>query len=202
MSVPRATMPRMEPLFSTAPIRRRAPRRERWVAILGPRWFDPWPPPDRDPEDPALAATRLLATAGRMETRLRYVAREHGVDRRIMRFLLLFAERKAALRVTDVAENMGISRSTASRIVTRTLEAGLVDLLHTSERDGREVSVHLTVAGRDAAIRCLRAIRADAADVGTQAGPVHRGWSGAYGIRWYLKNAAPMDEGWMLQGPP
>jgi DNA-binding MarR family transcriptional regulator len=186
----------MDPLFSTAPIRRRTPRRERWNCIIGPRFRDPWPPPERDPNDPALAATRLLATAGRMETRLRCVAREHGVDPRVLRLLLLFAERKAPLRVTDVAENMAISRPTASRVAARALEAGLVDRDNTSDAgDGREVSIRLTVAGREAVTRSLDAIRADAADVGAAPAGVHHGSSGAYGRRYAVRHCGPIDEG-------
>jgi len=111
----------------------------------------------------------------------------------MLRFLLLFAERTPPLRITDVATNMGVSRQNASRIVTRALEAGLADVLNDNCIDRREVSVRLTVAGRDATLRCLDAVRADAGDVGTEPEPPRRGWSGAYGIRWYLENAGPMD---------
>jgi DNA-binding MarR family transcriptional regulator len=192
----------METLFSTAPIRRRPQRGQPLLPRLGRGWYDPWPPPTRDPDDVALAATRVLATAGRMQTCLRRVARGHGVDPRVFRFLLLFAERKAPLRIADVAENMGVSHQTASRIVTLALEAGLVDLLDLDAIDGRSVDVRLTVAGRDATLRCLNALRADAARVGVVPAPPRRRWSGAYGVRWYLRNAGPMDEGWAFQGPP
>jgi DNA-binding MarR family transcriptional regulator len=195
-------MRRMEPLFDIVPIRNRPPRGRRLPLRRGPGWYDPWPPPDRDPNDVALVTARLLATAGRTETRLRRVARAHGVDWRVCRFLLLFAERKAPLRVVDVAENMGISHPTAGRLVTRALEAGLVDLIDLSVIDGREVSVTLTVAGRDATNRCLDVLRDHAGALTTQLEPPHRGWSGAYGVRWYLRNAGPMDEGWVRYEPP
>jgi DNA-binding MarR family transcriptional regulator len=192
----------METLFTTASIRSRPPRGQPLLAILGRGWWEPWPPPSRDPNDVALAATRLLATAGRMQTRLRRVARRYGVDPRVFRFLLLFAERKAPLRVTDVAENMGVSHQTASRIVTLALEAGLVDLLNSHAIDGRAVDVRLTVAGRDATVRCLDALRDDATKIGTTPSPPHRGWSGAYGVRHHLRYGGPMDEGWIRYDPP
>jgi DNA-binding MarR family transcriptional regulator len=192
----------MEPLFSTAPIRERPPRGRPLRAVLGRRWYEPWPPPNRDPDDIAIVATRLLATAGRMETRLRRVARRHEVDRRVLRFLLLFAERKAPLRITDVADNMGVSLQTASRIVTRAIEAGLVDVVNSEPVDGREVAVRLTVAGRDAVTAGLDALRADAAEVGREPAPARHGSSGALGVRWYLRNGGPMDEGSTRYDPP
>jgi DNA-binding MarR family transcriptional regulator len=191
----------MDALFSTSPIRHRPPRGEPLRAILGRGWHEPWPPPDRDADDIAVRATRLLATAGRMETRLRRLARLHGVDRRVLRFLLLFAERKAPLRITDVADNLGVSLQTASRIVTRVIEAGLADLLNDNCIDRREVAVRLTVAGRNATIRCLEALRADAVEIASELAPARAGWSGAYGVRWYLQNAGPMDDGWVRYDP-
>jgi DNA-binding MarR family transcriptional regulator len=170
--------------------------------MLGRRWHDPWPPPNRDPDDPALTATRLLATTGRMQTRLRRIARRNGVDPRVFRFLLLFAERKAPLRIADIAETMGVSHQTASRIVTLAIEAGLADLWNRSALDARSTDVRLTVAGRDATLQCLDALRADAIKVGATPAPPRRGWSGAYGIRQHLRNSGPMDEGWVIQGPP
>jgi DNA-binding MarR family transcriptional regulator len=192
----------VETLFSTTPIRRRPPRGQPLLAMLGRRWYDPWPPPNRDPDDVALAATRLLATAGRMQTRLRHIARRHGVDPRVFRFLLLFAERKAPLRIADIAENMGVSHQTASRIVTLAIEAGLADLWNLGALDARSIDVRLTVAGRDATLRCLDALRGDAAKVGPTPAPPHRGWSGAYGVRQYLRYGGPMDEGWVIHEPP
>jgi DNA-binding MarR family transcriptional regulator len=186
----------MGALFNAEPIRRRPPRGEPLRARLGRGWHDPWPPPDRDPDDVAVLATRLLATAGRMEGSLRRVARRHGVDRRLLRFVLLFAERKAPLRVTDVADNMGVSLQTAGRIVTRAFDAGLVDVLNADCIDRREVAVRLTVSGRGATLRSLDAIRADAAAIAAELAPPRRGSSGAYGLRGFLEKAGPMDEGW------
>ncbi|HEX4493500.1 MAG TPA: MarR family transcriptional regulator [Acidimicrobiia bacterium] len=196
----------METLFSTAPFRKRPPRGKPLPTIIGRRWRDPWPPPTRDPDDIAVVATRLLATAGRLQTRLRRTARRHGVDPRVFRFLLLFAERTPPLRVTDVAEHMGVSNQTASRIVTLALEAGLVDLRSLNAIDGREVAVRLTVAGRDAVTRCLDAIRADAAHVGVEPRSARRGSSGAHGIRYMLRYGDRLDDDWAVldrrvQGP-
>ena len=178
------------------------PRGQPLLAILGRGWYDPWPPPERDPNDAAIVATRLLATAGRLETRLRRIARRDKVDPRILRFLLLFAEREAPLRVTDVGDNMGVSHSTASRIVTCALEAGLVDLLNNRAIDARAVEVRLTVAGREATRRCLDALRADAIDVGVELAPPRRGWSGARGRREGRRTGYPIDEDWGRYDPP
>ena len=191
----------MEPLFDMTPIRTRPPRGERLVPRRGPGCNDPWPPPGRSADDIAVVATRLLATAGRMQTRLQLIARQHGVDPRLVRFLLLFTERSAPLRITDVADNLGVSHPTAGRVVTRAMEAGLIDEIDFSPIDGREVSVRLTVAGRHATSRCLDALRAGAADLTTELNAAYRGDSGAFGIRWYLKHGPPMDGAGLRRRP-
>lgn len=161
MSSPGATIPLMTDLFDSEPRRAGAVRGQPSLPIRGPRFYDPWPPPDRDPADVAVVASRVLATAGRLQTRLRRVARRHGADPLLMRFLLLFAETQGTLRITDVAEHLGVSHPTASRVAERAFTAGLVNKFG-SDLDGREVTVRPTVEGRDAVSRCLDAIRRDA----------------------------------------
>ena len=131
---------------------RRAPRDE------------PWPQPDRDPADVAVVASRLLVASGRLDTRVRSIARDHRVDLQLVRLLLLFAESNRPLRIGNVAELLGVSHATASRAAARAQAAGLVDKFPTAI-DGREVTVRITVAGRTAVTRCLDALRSDAATV-------------------------------------
>jgi DNA-binding MarR family transcriptional regulator len=125
---------------------------------------DPWPRRDRDPADVAVVASRLLVASGRNTTRVRAVAKRHGSDPQLVRLLLLFAESNRPLRIGNVAEMLGVSHTTASRTAKRAQAAGLVDKFATSI-DGREVTIRITVAGRHAVIRCLDALRPDAAEV-------------------------------------
>jgi DNA-binding MarR family transcriptional regulator len=131
---------------------RRAPRDE------------PWPHPDHDAADVSVIASRMLATSGRLNSRLRSIARRHGVDPQLVRLLLLFAESNRPLRIGNVAESLGVSHATASRTATRAHAAGLIDKFPTAI-DGREVTVRITAEGRAAVIRCLDALRSAAADV-------------------------------------
>jgi DNA-binding MarR family transcriptional regulator len=99
-----------------------------------------------------------------MTTRVRAIAREHGVDPQLVRLLLLFTESTRPLRIGNVAELLGVSHTTASRAAKRAQAAGLVDKF-ASVTDGREVTIRLTVPGRAAVSRCLDALRCDAAEV-------------------------------------
>jgi DNA-binding MarR family transcriptional regulator len=160
----------MEELFSAEPIRPPLRRGETTVPMRRAGKDDVWPPPDREAGDVAVVAARLLATSGRLETKLRRVARQHGVDPQLVRMQLLFAESKRPLRIGNVAELLGVSHTTASRVASRAQAAGLIDKF-ASAIDGREVTVRITAPGRSAVTRCLDAIRADAAEVlGPRAG--------------------------------
>jgi DNA-binding MarR family transcriptional regulator len=137
----------MELLFDREPMRHRS--------------TDVWPPRDRDPGDVAVLATRLLAASGRVETALSRLARERGVDRYVVRMLLLFTEANRPLRIGNIADRMGVPHSTASRAVSKARAAGLVTKIHAT--DGRECDIRLTMRGRAAIERCLTALRPDAA---------------------------------------
>jgi DNA-binding MarR family transcriptional regulator len=154
----------MDTLFSAEPIRPRAVRGQPALAMPRAKRDDIWPRRDRDPADVAVVASRLLVASGRINTRLRALARSHAVDPQLFRLLLLFAESNRPLRIGNVAELLGVSRTTAGRAATRAQAAGLIDKFATSI-DGREVIVRITVSGRVAVTRCLDAIRADAAEV-------------------------------------
>lgn len=154
----------MDELFRIEPIRPPAPRGVRTVPMRRPANDDFWPRRDRDAADVAILANRVLVLGTRFDGRLRLVARRNGVDPYIVRLLLLFAESNRPLRIGNVAELLGVSHPTASRAATRAHAAGLVDKFATAI-DGREVTVRLSVAGREAVVRCLDALRAEAAEL-------------------------------------
>jgi DNA-binding MarR family transcriptional regulator len=97
-------------------------------------------------------------------TRLRSVAREHGIDPQLIRLLLLFADSNRPLRIGNVAELLGVTHTTAGRVATNAQTAGLVDKF-TTIIDGREVVIIITVEGRAAVTSCLQALRAPAARI-------------------------------------
>jgi DNA-binding MarR family transcriptional regulator len=154
----------MNALFSTEPIRPSVNHGERSVPMRRPRPGEVWPPTGHDPTDPAVVATRLLAVAGRLQTRVHALARTHAVDPYVLRMLLLFAESNCSLRVGNVAELLAVSKSTATRVVNKAQAAGLVDKFPVLD-DQREVVIRLSVPGREAATRCLEALRSDAAEL-------------------------------------
>jgi DNA-binding MarR family transcriptional regulator len=135
----------MSQLFETRPVRGRARH-------------EPWPPTGRDPADVALVAARILIIGGRLRSRLHRAARRVGVEPDLVSLLLLFSESNRMLLISDVAEQLGVGRATASRLATRAEAAGLIDKL-TSSVDGREVRCRLSVAGRTATTRCLGVLR-------------------------------------------
>jgi DNA-binding MarR family transcriptional regulator len=154
----------MDELFNAEPTRMKARRGIRTPRSRRPRRDDVWPRPDRDPDDIALVAAQLLVASGRLVTRLRRIARRHGVDPQLVRLLLLFADSNRSLRIGNVAELLGVSETTASRIATNAQMAGLVDKCETPH-DRREVTIRITPTGRIAVANCLDALRAPAASV-------------------------------------
>ena len=156
----------MDELFGIEPIRPRARRGVRTVPMRRPADHDLWPRRDRDPSDVAILANRVLVLGERVfEGRLRVVARRHGVDPYIVRLLLLFAESNRPLRIGNVAELLGVSHPTASRAATRAHAAGLVDKFDYHDSTDERSRSRLTVAGRAAVVRCLDALRAEAAEL-------------------------------------
>ena len=152
-----------------------------------PALGDIWPRPDRDLDDVAVAAVRVLSAGGRITTRVHAVAKKHGVDPYLFRLLLLFIETNRPLTIGNVAELLGVSHSTASRVATRAHAAGLVDKFG-NPIDGREVAVRITVPGRSAATRCLDALRSDdlreLTDLPAYGCPVpNRNWGWRAGVR-------------------
>ena len=154
----------MESLFSEDPIRTPARRGERAFPMRRAPVDQPWPPHDRDPNDVAVRAARILSASGRIQTRLLACAREHGVDPYVLRLLLLFSESNRPLRIGNIGEMLAVSHTTASRAAKRAQAAGLVDKF-ASAVDGREVTVRITTSGRVAVTRCLDALRDDATQI-------------------------------------
>jgi DNA-binding MarR family transcriptional regulator len=156
---PRRDAPAMKArLFDTEPIRRVPKRGARTFPIRCLPADGPWPPRDRDPADIAVFAARILAASGRLRTTIGAIAHDHDVDPLLFRFLLLFAETKAPLRIGNIAELLAVSHSTASRTAHTAHAAGLVDR-GASFTDQREVVVTLTPLGRKAVTNCLGALR-------------------------------------------
>jgi DNA-binding MarR family transcriptional regulator len=154
----------MDELFSDKAIRPPARRGERRVPMGRAPAGTVWPPRDRDSNDVAVVAARLLSTSGRLVHRVNATARRHDVDPYVVRLLLLFADHNRPLRIGNIAELLNVSHATAGRAATRAEVAGLVDKF-VSAIDGREVIVRLTYPGRAAVTRCLDAIRRDAAEI-------------------------------------
>src|SRR5664279_1200491 len=117
----------MEPLFRADPIRPGVRRGTRDLPMRPAPPSERWPPRDRDPADVAVVAARLLVAAGRIQSRLRHVARAHWTDPNLVRLLLLFVDANVPLRIGNVAELLAVSHPTASRIAARAHAAGLVD---------------------------------------------------------------------------
>ena len=72
------------------------------------------------------------------------------------------AESPAALRVIDIARALLVKRNTASMLVKRAKEAGLVDATPSLE-SGRESAVCITQYGRDVLQSVLRSLPPDTA---------------------------------------
>lgn len=117
-----------------------------------------WPPPDRENVDIALVAVRILAVSGRLRAALKRAARSSEVQTDLVPLLMLFSESNRRLRIGDIAQQLGVSKATASRLATRAEAVGLIDKTITFI-DGREVACRISVAGRLAITRCLDALR-------------------------------------------
>jgi DNA-binding MarR family transcriptional regulator len=115
--------------------------------------------------DPAVVVVRLLRANARLVTDLNQRFEEARVPTfDVARLLWLWEERGTSSRITDVARNLGLSESAASRLVVRAERLGLVDRFR-DELDGRETSVRVTTLGRAAIHRLDAVLRAAAQDV-------------------------------------
>jgi DNA-binding MarR family transcriptional regulator len=146
----------MDPLFDVAPVR--PPVRRGQSSRLMQRARGPWPPLDRPQPDVAIVAVRVLIVASRLRSSLRRVARAGGVPRDVIELLLLFAESNGTLQVSEIADRLGIHKSTASRLARRAEATGLVDKLFDAI-DFRSVRCRLSPRGRAATEACLDALR-------------------------------------------
>ncbi len=93
------------------------------------------------------AGVVILRAAGRVGTALRLQLKELGIDPKIAR-LLLVLEGFKQLRVSEIAWQLNISPTTASRHLDRAERAGLVDKLYRNF-DRRGTWARLTSAGRE-----------------------------------------------------
>src|SRR4051812_31768663 len=85
-------------------------------------------------------------------------ARRFGLTPQRYQLLLMIKgapDRSETLTVTDLAERLQIAQSTATELVTRAVDAGLVTRAG-SPRDGRVALVKLTAEGESRLARCFR----------------------------------------------
>jgi len=153
----------MEHLFDTATraVARRAPD-DRASRSSGPqsdgrRPIATWP-------TSRLVAVRIAGRRWSPRTRLRRAARRAGVAPDLVSLLLLFTESNRCFRIVDIAECLGVGKSTAVASSPRPMPPALIDKL-TQAIDYREVSCRLSAAGRIAATNCLESLRPAAIEV-------------------------------------
>jgi DNA-binding MarR family transcriptional regulator len=144
---------------------------------------------------PALVAYDVMELAARVEQRFRRALRATPVDDLdVARMLILLGRRREALRPSDIAELLSVSRSTATRIVDRADAAGFVDRVRPI-LDRRSLWCQLTAGGELARQEVERALDLPVrnllgADLQTMAGPLTRvaaSWrkrASGSGIRW------------------
>ena len=85
-------------------------------------------------------------------------ARSNGLTPQRYQLLLMVKgapDRSESLAVTDLAERLRVAQSTATELVTRAEEAGLVKRAG-SPKDGRVALVRLTRSGEQLLARCFR----------------------------------------------
>lgn len=111
---------------------------------------------DRDALVDALAQSAFLVMGV-----LTRVSAEHDLSLTQLRVLAILRGRR--LRMTALADHLGLEKSTLSGLVDRAVGRGLV-ARSPSERDGRAVEVSLTVAGAQLAARGGEQVRALLAD--------------------------------------
>jgi DNA-binding MarR family transcriptional regulator len=99
---------------------------------------------ERHSQTPPEIVTALVSAA-KAGSALRRALTEAGIDPKLARLVLLFY-RRSQLRVADVAWQLGVSPSTASRHLDRAERLGLVDKLY-SQLDRRGTWARLTTRG-------------------------------------------------------
>ncbi|GMA24036.1 MarR family transcriptional regulator [Luteimicrobium album] len=110
---------------------------------------------ERTPDDDVLDA--LAQTAHAVTTVLTRVAAEHDLSLTQLRVLAILRDRR--LRMSALADYLGLERSTMSGLVDRAEKRGLL-ARGPSATDGRAVEVYLTDEGRGLAERGTAQVRA------------------------------------------
>jgi DNA-binding MarR family transcriptional regulator len=112
---------------------------------------------ERNREYPPSEVDQLVA-AGSMGSALRTALRQHGIDPKLARLVLLMYRRRP-LCVSEAAWSLNVSPSTASRLFDRAERAGLVDKIYYEVIDRRVTRARLTEKGRDLRIQVDEVLR-------------------------------------------
>jgi DNA-binding MarR family transcriptional regulator len=110
---------------------------------------------ERTPDDDVVDA--LAQAAHAITTVLTRVAAEHDLSLTQLRVLAILRDRR--LRMSALADYLGLERSTMSGLVDRAVKRGLLER-GAADDDGRAVEVRLTTDGRELADRGTAQVRA------------------------------------------
>jgi DNA-binding MarR family transcriptional regulator len=108
--------------------------------------------------DEAIAVAQFRATLRVFLRTTEKKARRNGLTPQRYQLLLMVKgapDRSESLTVTDLADRLQVAQSTATELVTRAEEAGLVKR-SSSPKDGRVALVRLTAAGEELLSACFR----------------------------------------------
>lgn len=157
---------------------------ERTVSRRGRRTYLPERIParvddQRRRETPPPRAEQLVAAA-KMSSALRRGLKANGIDQRMARLVLCFYGR-ALLRPRELAWQLGLSRSTASRWLDRAESIGLVDKFYDTAIDRRATDARLTERGHALRVRVERVLASCAPD------------DRRYGVAYGRRAAPPLD---------
>jgi DNA-binding MarR family transcriptional regulator len=111
--------------------------------------------------DDAIAVAEFRAVLRGFLRRTEKKARRNGLTPQRYQLLLTIKgapDHSESLTVTDVADRLQVAQSTATELVTRAEEAGLVKRSG-SPKDGRVAVVRLTGAGEDSLAACFLDLR-------------------------------------------
>jgi DNA-binding MarR family transcriptional regulator len=109
---------------------------------------------ERTPDDDVVDA--LAQAAHAVTTVLVRVAAEHDLSLTQLRVLAILRDRR--LRMSALADYLGLERSTMSGLVDRAVKRGLLER-GAADGDGRAVEVSLTAEGRELADRGAAQVR-------------------------------------------